>query len=168
MSNSKKQGPWKETFEELAGLGEEINDAVKLATKQSAEILVDTIHKHFDNQDLGWEALNLAYQARKKSRGQSTKTLIQTGALQSSINYEISADGLEAKVGVNRTAGAQDEVLIGQVMEYGSTVRGIPPRPFLKPSFEEKTEEMKDRYRKHINKVLQKIASRVGAKATDG
>jgi hypothetical protein len=65
---------------------------------------------------------------------------------------------------VNRKAGKKgaDAVLVGAVMEYGSGARNIPARPFLKPSFQEKEDAMRQNYIKKINAVLQNAASKAG------
>jgi hypothetical protein len=163
MSESKKEGPWKETIAELLAMGGEMDEALILATRQNAEMLKDTIVGHFEDQDLGWAPLSPRYAAKKKKRGRSA-ILIDSGTLLQSVNYEISADGKEAIVGVNRKAGKKgaDAVLVGAVMEYGSGARNIPARPFLKPSFQEKEDAMRQNYIKKINAVLQNAASKAG------
>lgn len=168
---SRKEGPWKLSIEELLDLGEEVHEAIRLGTVQNAEVLKDTIVGHFENQDLGWAGLSPEYLKRKKETGKSTATLIASATLMNSITIEIAPDGLEASVGVNRKSGRKDgvdPVLIGAVMEYGSATRNIPARPFLKPSFEEKKQDMTDRYIRRVEEALAAVAKRMGAQTTSG
>ncbi|MES9873144.1 MAG: phage virion morphogenesis protein [Candidatus Sedimenticola sp. 6PFRAG7] len=66
-----------------------------------------------------WQALDPAYQARKKKN--ADKILVLEGFLRDLLAYNASSNGLE--FGTNRIQGASHH--------FGDPARGIPERPFL-------------------------------------
>ena len=157
---SKLIGPWEKVLKDMDKVGKTVLEAAQLANLQNAHVLERTIVKHIENQDLGWKKLDPAYKKYKERKRLSNQILIATSTLMNSITVQITKDKLGAFVGVLRLSKRKDgkpPVLIAAVHEFGSPARGIPKRPYLRPSFKEKEAEMRERYKKLISKALEEV-----------
>lgn len=154
----KMTGDWKKANKILGDLADKLDRAAELSLRQAVLIVERIVVQHFQNQDLGWAGhKHKSYTEMKAKKGFSTAILIMTSTLMNSITTKIREPGVEGFVGVLRGAGGsggKDGVMIGAVHEYGSAKRGIPPRPYLRPSLEEAVPEIEKRYRINFGNVL--------------
>lgn len=163
--SSQLTGNWK-AFRKLSkNLGQSrsaIVEGAKLGLRQAALKVEARLVLHVQKQDLPWKPLSPAYKRYKQKKGLSTQILIATSTLLNSITSEVRGGGTSAFVGVLRKTAkkkGQDQVLIGQVMEFGSKKRNIPPRPLFKPTLEESTQEIGDTVAENIKQAIAKLIS---------
>jgi hypothetical protein len=155
-------GDWKRARAELdASLGPRLATALRQATIRNALLLVREIQRGIRSQAPGGKPFVQLAESTIARKG-SSKALIDTGFLLSSVTQKILAD--KAFVGLLRGTvhkNGEDLVNIGAVMEYGATIEHpsgvtivIPPRPFLHPVMEQYRDEILENYRRAIRTVL--------------
>jgi hypothetical protein len=155
-------GDWKRARAKVgASLGPRLATALRQATIRSALLLVREIQRGIRNQAPGGKPFVQLAESTIARKG-SSKALIDTGFLLSSVIQKILAD--KAFVGLLRGTvhkNGEDLVNIGAVMEYGATIEHpsgvtivLPPRPFLHPVMEQYREEILENYRRAIRTVL--------------
>lgn len=119
-----------------------------MATRRNAVDLRDSMVNKIDVSGPGWVPNKPATIKRKKS----SKPLIQHGDLRISINDKPVGKGV-IFVGVPKTAirkhGKKGAKLvdIAKVHEYGAPKAGIPPRPFIFSTLNERRDVFHGRYR---------------------
>jgi len=155
-------GNWSNLIRKLDQFQSELDDLIKQALIQSGEYVESTAVKHLKNQDLPWQPLTPRYLARKlryKAKGSRTlseKILIATGTYFQSITTYI--EGLIAFVGVKRGVAREEDgtdvVNIAIVHELGAPNANIPARPLWKPTLEECKNEIIERFKKALIRLL--------------
>ena len=135
--------------------------AIRQATIRNAVFLVREIKKGIRSQAPGGREFVKLAESTIRRKG-SSKALIDTGFLMSSITQKILSDG--AFVGLLRgtvNKDGEDMVNIGAVMEYGATINHpngavivIPARPFLHPTMAKYRDQVVENYRAAIQSVL--------------
>jgi len=155
----KKFGDWDKV--KCSNPGARLAKAIQQATIQNALLLVREIKRGIVSQAPGDVPFAPLAESTIERKG-SSKALIDTGFLLSSITQRILADS--AFVGLLRgtvNAKGEDMVNIGAIMEYGATIdmpNGItiviPPRPFLHPTMEKYRKQVITNYRKAISSAL--------------
>jgi hypothetical protein len=143
------------------GLDQRLARAIRQATIKNALLLVREIKRGIRDQAPGGKQFAPLAQVTIDRKG-SSKALIDTGFLVSSITQKILSDG--AFVGLLRTSVYKDGesvANIGAIMEYGATINHpsgativIPPRPFLHPVMEKYRAEVERNYREALLSVL--------------
>lgn len=155
---SKLEGDWNKVVRNLDKLGTKVVEAGQLGLQQSAMTIEAAVVKHIVNQDLGWKALDPAYKKYKEKKGLSNQILIATSTLVNSVTTKQSADKMEAFVGVLRQGKKRKDgtapVVIAAVHEFGSPKRGIPARPYLRPTFKEQLPKVQELVKKSLKKAL--------------
>ena len=113
----------------------------------------------FENQDLGWKALNKDYKDHKKRKGLSTNILVSSSAYFQAITS--FTKGKRVNVGVKKAARDKEgnEIAnIAAIHEFGSSKRNIPARPLWQPTLEETTKWLaKNGFDKIIIKKLNRL-----------
>lgn len=158
MSNTRLTGNWAGTIAGLKNLEGTLRQELKKTVLMNARVVEAALVLHFQNQDLGWKPLNPLYKKMKQKKGLSEQILIATSTMMNSITVDSRENGNQAFVGVNRQAKGKDgasRAMIGAIHEYGSAKRGIPPRPFLRPTLAEKKDEIIQNFIKTIEKTIQ-------------
>lgn len=143
------------------GFNQRLALAVRQATTKNALLLVREIQRGIRSQAPGGKQFAPLAEVTIKRKG-SSKALIDTGFLVSSITQKIMSDG--AFVGLLRTSvyrNGENAANIGAVMEYGATINHpsgtvivIPPRPFLHPTMLKYRSEVIENYREALASVL--------------
>lgn len=157
---SELTGPWDKVIYRVKNLNEQMKPHLAKATAKSAMMVEAALVKHIQSQDLGWHALNKAYLKWKIRNKLSDKIWIATSTLINSVTHKIADGGLEAFVGVLRTAKSADgknQVLIASVLEFGSAKRNIKPRPLFRPTFQEMKPKIIENYDKAVRKALDEV-----------
>ena len=108
----------------------------------------DTVQRRIKNGE-GMKALK-PNTIKKKG---SSKPLIETGTLLDSISIEIK--GLSFKVGPtgNNPSGLSNEE---QALYHEFGTQRIPPRPFMRPSYEEVEPKLKDEICEVVSNIINK------------
>ncbi|MHB9037896.1 MAG: phage virion morphogenesis protein [Armatimonadota bacterium] len=155
-------GDWDKAKRLLGGdLNQRLNLAIRAATIKNALLLVREIKRGIRDQAPGGKQFAPLAQVTIERKG-SSKALIDTGFLLSSITQKIMSDG--AFVGLLKTSVSEDGenvASIAAIMEYGCTINHpsgavivIPPRPFLHPTMEKYRDEVIDNYRQALASVF--------------
>lgn len=127
-------GDWGKAVKKLRGLVALQEQNQKIARKASATYARDRVRQTINEGRPEWPALKPATIARKKS----SKPLVRHADLLANITESDQRDF--HFVGVLRTAknrDGDDLVDIGAVQEYGSEKAGVPPRSFIRTTFNE-------------------------------
>ncbi len=158
----KRFGDWNKVKAKLANNpGTRLTMAIRQATIKNALLLVREIKRGIVKQAPGGVPFAQLAESTIERKG-SSKALIDTGFLVSSITQKIMAD--QAFVGLLRGAVNKDGeqmVNIGAIMEYGATINHpsgvtiiLPARPFLHPVMEAYREQVIENYRHAIRSVF--------------
>ena len=156
-------GDWEKAKRLLtSGYSQRLALAVRKATIKNALLLVREIKLGIKSQAPGGQQFTPLAEVTTKRKG-SSKALIDTGFLVSSITQKILSDG--AFVGLLRTSISKDGdsiANIGAVMEFGATINHpsgavivIPPRPFLHPTMNKYRDEVIRNYRDALLSVME-------------
>ncbi len=141
-------GDWEKAFRRLNGMGALGDRNMEMAMRKNSVDLRDFMVATIDLSGPGWTPLKPATIKRKKS----SKPLIQYGDLRQSINVKPIVRG-SVFVGVPRAAirkrGQKGKSLmnIAAVHEYGAPKAGIPARPFIFSTLNERRDALHARYR---------------------
>lgn len=121
-----------------------------------------------------WPPLSPVTIKKRRGKRKSTKPLIDTGIMRASITYRVEAEKGIVKIGLFSDHSASGErsgeenVIIGLVHEFGATGAGrghkvtIPPRPWLRPTADEKIFPESERIiKERIGRVIDKNTFRV-------
>jgi len=153
-----KFGDWKKLESALRNcLPARMERALREASTKNALLLVREIKKGIRDQAPGGQQFAELAPSTIEKKG-SSKALIDTGFLLSSITQQIMSD--KAFVGLlrgTRNKDGEETVNIGAIMEFGATIKHpngatiiIPPRPFLHPVMEKYKDEIKRNYQEAI------------------
>lgn len=128
-------GDWNKAANMSKTLRKPMEDSVRIGMKKiglkAERIMVKWIHR----QPSSWPALSSDYIALKKRKGRSNKMLISTSSMLNSIKSFTTKELAFAGVKRNTTnKDGEDVQSIAATMEFGSTKRGIPARPFVRPT----------------------------------
>ena len=155
-------GDWEKARRLLTnGFNQRLATAIRKATVKNALLLVREIKRGIRSQAPGGKQFAPLAEVTIKRKG-SSKALIDTGFLVSSITQKIMSDG--AFVGLLRTSvskNGESVANIGAILEYGATINHpsgavivIPPRPFLHPTMEKYRDEAIENYREALLSVI--------------
>lgn len=130
----KKVGDWDRAGRLCSMIGSDIKKSNEVAIRQIGLKGERMMVKWIKSQPSIWQPLNEAYVAYKKTQGYSTLMLRRTSTFISKITSQTKYPNVF--IGVKRGAfNKEGEELanIAAIMEFGSKVRGIPPRMYLRP-----------------------------------
>jgi len=128
-----KTGDWEKAGILINRLSTKLNSYIKKRMKEKANMVLDQIRGHLENQDLDWIPLAERTVAMKEN----DLTLVETGFLKEHLSVIEQPDGqlfVGASPDVVHPSGlALSDLMIYQ--EYGTLT--IPPRPLIRPTYEE-------------------------------
>ena len=155
---SKLIGEWQTAGVTIDFLGKRLTDCATNAMKEAGEDLADVMRGHIDKQDLGWTPL-AEYTVRMKG---SDVIYIETGDLYRNAfkvrQLKATKKGSSFFVGANpwtkhKPSGQKMNVVLTE-LEYGT--EKIPPRPIVRPSYEEFQRQLPKRFAKYMKLELGK------------
>ena len=142
-------GQWKSAGVTLRNLSQNISRDADKQLREDAEYVKDKIVGHIDSQDLPWASLSPITVRIKKS----AKIYVDTGTLRDSITVRGIKSGVRRStvfIGANSyTVHSPSGMRMSQLMnilEYGT--RYAPPRPLIRPTWEEVRPEIENRWTK--------------------
>lgn len=151
MIITKLTGDWNKLANKLTSLPSDIAQAKEQGLEKAGDETVKTIKGHLERQDLGWTPLD---ESTIKEKGHS-KILIETGTLASSIKLtEVSKDAIF--IGANDTSYPNGESVndVLKYHEFGTETE--PPRPLVRPSFNEVQPKVKNMLKEEIINAIKK------------
>ena len=125
-------------------------EAIKDKLREDGDLIVDSIKNHITAQDLGWTPL--AESTLKKKQG--TMIYVETGQLLNSITQRDSNTGdMSIEIGAEgeHSSGISNDMLL-TYLEYGTNK--IPPRPLIRPTFEEYQNKSKNDWISFLKDLL--------------
>lgn len=134
-----KFGPWAQAGATLQALSVNIAPAYKAQLREDGELFLETVQGHIDAQDLPWPPLA---DHTVQLKGGSETVYVESGYLRDSLEVRVirsSQDGLALFVGASswkhhpESGEKLSDLMIW--LEYGTD--RIPPRPLIRPSWEE-------------------------------
>lgn len=163
MNSFQKFGDW----DIIMDLCKHMPAEIKASNKETLMILAGRAEaaakKHINAQDLKWAPLDPDYLAKKVQKGYDERIYILKGNYLKSITHFMSDSGTKSYAGITKKAKSDTGQLIHEyaaVMEFGSVVRGIPPRPLWAPVLKEVYEFAKS------NKIFSKMVLKAFRKRT--
>ncbi len=163
MTSFQKFGDW----DIIMDLCKNMPAEIKASNKETLMILAGRAEaaakKHINAQDLKWTPLDPDYLAKKVQAGHDERIYILKGSYLKSITHFLSDSGVKAYAGIPKKAKNENGQLIHEyaaVMEFGSVVRNIPPRPLWAPVMQEVYQFAKD------NKIFSKMVLKAFRKRT--
>lgn len=151
-------GQWKSAGITLKNLASNIKPKAEQQLRDDAEFIKEKIVGHIDNQDLGWKPLSSITIRIKKN----DKIYVDTGALRSNINVrgiKSSVNKSTIFIGANSyTTHSPSGLKMSQLMnmlEYGT--RYTPPRPLIRPTWNEVKPLIQSRWKKTFVEELKKV-----------
>ena len=146
-----KVGDWDKMNAYFNKLSEDyLQKAFEDRLRQDGELLVDAIKGHITSQDLGWTPL--AESTQRKKGG--SMIYVESGSLLGSIQAkEVSGGDMAIQVGAfgGHPSGESASQIL-EWLEYGTN--RIPPRPLIRPTFDEKQAEIKRGWRELILELM--------------
>lgn len=133
-----KFGPWAQAGATLQALSVNIAPAYKAQLREDGELFLETVQGHIDSQDLPWPPLASQTVSLK---GGSETVYVESGYLRDNLEVRVirsSQDGLTLFVGASPWKRHPSGEKLSDIMiwlEYGTD--RIPPRPLIRPSWEE-------------------------------
>lgn len=134
-------GDWQKVENLIRNLNKVLQNTGKNALIKITEEAQKRLVAHLNDQDLGWQALSVAYKSQKERKGLASQMLIARGDLKNAIktivNNDVGFVGIRS--GAKNTEGKSLEI-IAAVHEYGSITRNIPARKLWQPTNDEMKE----------------------------
>ena len=151
-----KFGDWTRAGVVLQGLSKNLCPAFKAQLQKDGELVLKTIRGHIDKQDLGWTPLS---DKTVELKGGDTTIYVETGFLKGNLEVrkvKAPKNGITLFVGASAWKTAPSGVKFSDLMiwlEYGTDK--IPPRPLIRPSWEEVEPIIKNNWRELIQSLIE-------------
>ncbi len=84
-------------------------------------------------------------------RKKSSRPLIDTGKLRNSITHKVEADRNRVLVGV-----FGEYAVVAAVHEFGAPGKNIPERGYIRPTFDEKKDEVRRLIESEVNRLIER------------
>jgi HK97 gp10 family phage protein len=152
--SSKLYGDWKRAGIVLKNLATRIYPVAQARLYKDGEIILEKLKGHIENQDLNWTPLS--NNTVKLKNGDDT-ILVQTGWLKENLSVrrlKSSSKGSTIFVGASPWKTHPSGVKFSDLMlwiEYGT--ENMPPRPLMRPTFEEVKAEIEKNWKNVIINV---------------
>lgn len=151
MITTKLTGDWNRLANKLRSLPSDISQAKELGLQKAGNETVKTVKGHIERQDLGWSPLD---ESTIKQKGHS-KILVETGTLASHIDVtEVSKDSIFIGAKNATYPNGEDVNDVLKYHEFGTETE--PPRPLVRPSFNEVKPKVKDMIKEEIINAIKK------------
>lgn len=148
-------GDWKKCGMLLKALATELYPVCKARLYEDGKVAVETMQEHIDRQDLPWDALSEVTTRLKEDE----RIYIETGYLRENIGVrkiKSSANEISYFVGASpwkthKPSGKKFSDIM-MYMEYGTIKQ--PPRPLVRPTYEEIQAKMKKEWSDYLKSVI--------------
>lgn len=156
MFSFKKIGDWAGLSSKLKSLASNLKPDVIATIDQSGEMLLKTMQGHIDRQDLNWKPLAQSTVTHKMG---DTTIYVDTGYLRNNLevkrirlkDYTLFVGASQSRVHPDSGERLSD---IAIWLEYGTDK--IPPRPLVRPSWEEVEKNVQEDLRGVISKAIER------------
>lgn len=151
-----KFGDWTKAGIVLQGLSVNLLPAFKAQIEEDGELILKTLLDHIDAQDLPWTPLS---QRTIELKGGDSTIFVETGFLKDNLQVrrvKSVANGITLFVGASAWKRTPDGVKLSDLMiwlEYGTDK--IPPRPLIRPTWEEVEPILKDNWRSILQDLIE-------------
>ena len=151
-------GDWNRAVIHLRNLAVSVRPTFEQQFYEDGEYILQKLRDHIDRQDLGWKPLAERTIALK---GGDDTIYIETGELREALSVrrvKSSTKGSVIIVGASpwksHSASGQKLSNIMMWLEYGTDK--IPPRPLIRPTYEEVQDDLK----KHWKEIFEEICKK--------
>lgn len=150
-----KFGDWTKAGVVLQGLSTNLCPAFKAQLQEDGELILKTVINHIERQDLSWTPL--ADRTIELKGGDST-IYVETGFLKENLEVrrvKAPQNGVTFFIGASAWKTTPDGVKFSDLMiwlEYGTDK--IPPRPLIRPSWEEVEPTIKANWRELLQNLV--------------
>ena len=151
-----KLGDWTKAGVVLQGLSVNLCPAFKAQLQEDGELILKTVLNHIERQDLNWTPLA---DRTVELKGGDTTIYVETGYLRDNLEVrriKSPKNGLTLFVGASAWKTTQSGVKFSDLMiwlEYGTDK--MPPRPLIRPSWEEVEPTIKNNWRELLQKLIE-------------
>lgn len=151
-----KFGDWTRAGVVLQGLSVNLFPAFKAQLEEDGNLILKTIISHIDAQDLPWTPLS---ERTIQLKGGDTTIYVETGYLKDNLQVrriKSVANGMTLFVGASAWKKTPEGVKLSDLMiwlEYGTDK--IPPRPLIRPTWDEIEPILKDNWRELLQDFIQ-------------
>lgn len=151
-----KFGDWTKAGIVLQGLSVNLLPAFKAQIEEDGELILKTLLDHIDAQDLPWTPLS---QRTIELKGGDSTIFVETGFLKDNLQVrrvKSVANGITLFVGASAWKKTPEGVKLSDLMiwlEYGTDK--IPPRPLIRPTWEEVEPILKDNWRSILQDLIE-------------
>lgn len=151
-----KYGDWAKAGIVLRGLSVGIVPAFTAKLKEDGELILDTLTGHIDKQDLDWTPLA---ERTIELKGGSEIVYVETGFLRDNLKVRkvrAPKNGVTFFIGADAWTTTPNGDKLSDVMiwlEYGTDK--VPPRPLIRPTWEEIEPIIRDHWRELLSDLLQ-------------
>lgn len=151
-----KFGDWTKAGLILQALSVNIKPVFEAQLREDGEFILKTIQDHIDNQDLNWTPLS---KKTVQLKGGDDTIYVETGFLRDNLKVRkvrAPANGVTFFVGASPWVKTPTGEKLSNVMiwlEYGTDT--IPPRPLIRPTWEEVEPVLKDNWRDFMQDLIE-------------
>lgn len=151
-----KFGDWTKAGIILQSLSRNITPAFSVQLKEDGDFILEKLKGHIESQDLSWTPLSEKTIALKN--GDDT-IYIETGYLKDHLKVrkvKSPKNGVTFFIGANAWDRTPEGEKLSDLMiwlEYGTD--SIPPRPLIRPTFEEVQDVLKENWSKLIKELIE-------------
>lgn len=148
-------GDWNKAGIYLQNLAVRLQPAFSAQLYEDGQMILDKMQGHIQSQDLGWTPLS---ERTIELKGGDDTIYVETGALMNGLvvrRVKSSVKGSTIYVGASPWKRHPNGMKMSDLMvwlEYGTDK--IPPRPLVRPTFEEVQDILKDNWKELMKELL--------------
>ena len=156
MAYMSKFGDWTRAGVVLQGLSVNLVPAFKAQIEEDGKLILKRLLDHIDAQDLPWTPLA---ERTIELKGGDQTIYVETGYLRDNLQVrriKSVANGITLFIGASAWKRTPDGVKLSDLMiwlEYGTDK--IPPRPLIRPTWEEVEPILKDNWRDLLQDLIE-------------
>lgn len=151
-----KFGDWTRAGVVLQGLKVNLFPAFKAQLEEDGDLILKTMLDHIDAQDLPWTPLS---ERTIELKGGDSTIYVETGYLKDNLEVrrvKSVANGITLFIGASAWKRTPEGVKLSDLMiwlEYGTDK--IPPRPLIRPTWDEVEPILKDNWRALLQDLIE-------------
>ncbi len=155
MSGMCKFGDWSKAGRVLQSLSVNLFPAFQARLTENGDLVLQKLLDHIDVQDLPWVPLS---QRTIELKGGDETIYVETGWLRDNLSVrkvKSSSSSMTLFIGASAWKRTPEGVKFSDLMiwlEYGTDK--IPPRPFIRPTWEEVEPIIKESWRDELNNLV--------------